>query len=209
MFNPPQFQENRLQILQDILSRAGLMTLVTLGIDGPEANHLPMLLDPAEGDKGTLYGHLSRANPLWRSPGGPALAIALGPDAYITPSWYKTKQTTGRVVPTWNYVAVHASGPLSFFDDTPSLLTVVRKLTERHEAGRPSPWALDEAPEDYRQAQLKGIVGFKMTIVQLQGKWKMSQNRSAEDQKSVLEGLQSEGRTDMAEILVNFRQDTL
>ena len=124
-----------------------------------------------------------------------------GPDAYVTPSWYATKRATGKVVPTWNYVAIHASGPISFFDDPDRLLDVVTRLTEREESRRAAPWAVSDAPADFVQGMLNGIIGFALPIARLQGKWKMSQNRPAEDQAGVVAGLQADGRPDVAALV--------
>ena len=195
MYNPPQFKEERVPVLHEAIRRAGLATLVTVGADGLHASHVPMLLKPEPAPFGTLLGHISKANEQWRHVGndGQALAIFLGPDAYISPSWYATKQQTGKVVPTWNYVAIHASGPVRFFDDPESLLALVSALTDRHEGELPKPWAVTDAPEEFIRAQLKGIVGFALTITHLEGKWKMSQNRPIEDRAGVVEGLTQAG----------------
>jgi transcriptional regulator len=129
-----------------------------------------------------LYGHLSRANPQWKLPPlGEAMATFMGPDAYVTPSWYATKRETQKVVPTWNYIAVHAYGPVEFFEDADRLLEVVTRLTNLHEQSRAKPWAVSDAPETFIKAQLRGIVGMRLPISRIEGKWKMSQNRSAED----------------------------
>ena len=117
----------------------------------------------------------------------------MGPDAYITPSWYETKRETGKVVPTWNYVAVHAYGPVEFFDDAARLLAVVTRLTDLHEGERPTPWAVSDAPVDFIQAQLRGIVGLRMPITRLEGKRKMSQNRSAEDRHAAATSVAAAG----------------
>jgi transcriptional regulator len=141
-----------------------------------------------------LYGHLARANPQGREPAsGAALAIFSGPDAYVTPSWYATKRETGRVVPTWNYVAVHAYGTAEFFDEADRLLAVVTRLTERHEGARPAPWAVGDAPAEFVAGQLRGIVGLRLPIARLVGKRKMSQNRSAADRAGVAAGLSAGG----------------
>ena len=171
------------------------MTLVTVGRDGPTASHVPMLLDAAPAPYGALRGHVARANPQWKdlAAGQPALAIFLGPDAYISPSWYATKKQTGKVVPTWNYVAIHAAGPVTFFDDADKLLALVTELTKRHEGPRREPWAVTDAPADYIQSMLRAIVGFELRIEKLEGKWKMSQNRPAEDRPGVVAGLCEEG----------------
>ncbi|WP_245651335.1 FMN-binding negative transcriptional regulator [Paramagnetospirillum marisnigri] len=124
-----------------------------------------------------------------------------GPDAYVSPSWYATKAETGKVVPTWNYVAVHASGPVTVFDDADRLRAVVAGLTARHERGRSPPWAVEDAPADFIAAQLGGIVGFEMTIARLEGKWKLSQNRNIADRQGVAEGLRRDGHADMAALV--------
>jgi transcriptional regulator len=136
---------------------------------------------------------LSRGNPQGVEDGAQALAIFLGPDAYVSPSWYPTKRETGKVVPTWNYVAVHAYGQLRTFDDPERLLDLVTRLTARHEGPRTQPWAVADAPADFIQSQLKGIVGLELPIERLEGKWKMSQNRPAQDCAGVVDGLDREG----------------
>jgi transcriptional regulator len=128
-----------------------------------------------------------------RGAGRPRARDLLGPDAYITPAWYATKQETGKVVPTWNYVAIHVYGPLRFFDDANRLLAHVTKLTKSQEARRAAPWAVTDAPGDYIRGQLKRIIGFEISIARLEGKWKMSQNRPAQDRVGVVEGLVREG----------------
>ncbi len=195
MYVPPAFAEDRLPVLHDTIRQARLATLVTLGGDGLEASHLPLLLDADSGPYGTLIGHFSRANPQWRrlSPEVPALVIFTGPDAYVTPSWYETKKQTGKVVPTWNYVTVHAYGSLELFDDPDSLRDVVSRLTDAHEAGSRDAWAVSDAPEEFLQGLLKGIVGFRLPITRIEGKWKLSQNRPAGDRAGVIEGLRSDG----------------
>ncbi|HLI13113.1 MAG TPA: FMN-binding negative transcriptional regulator [Alphaproteobacteria bacterium] len=195
MYLPPLFKEDRVPVMHDVIRQSRVATLVTFGAEGLEASHVPMLLDPEPAPYGTLHGHLSLANPQWQRAAGDvqALAIFLGPDAYVTPAWYATKRKTGKVVPTWNYVAIHTYGKLEFFDDSDRLLALVTRLTERHESGRGEPWAVDDAPPDFIRAQLKGIVGFTLPIARLEGKWKMSQNRPAEDRAGVVEGLRREG----------------
>jgi transcriptional regulator len=196
MYVPPHFSEDRVPILHEAMREIALATLVTLGPDGLIASHIPMVVDPEPAPYGTLYGHLARGNPQTRgvTPDVQALAIFLGPQAYITPSWYPTKQQTEKVVPTWNYLTVHAYGPIRFFDDPARLLAHVTRLTQIHEAPRSEPWAVSDAPADFIRAQLKGIIGFEVPITRLEGKWKMSQNRPAEDRTGVVEGLMREGR---------------
>jgi transcriptional regulator len=162
-----------------------------------------MLLDAEPQPYGTLIGHVSRANPQWRDFDGgvQALAIFLGPDAYVSPSWYATKRQTGKVVPTWNYVAIHAYGRLRAFHEPDRLLDLVTRLTDRQEAGRAQRWMVTDAPADYLKAQLKGIAGLELRIERLEGKWKMSQNRPAEDATGAVEGLRSEGATEVARLV--------
>lgn len=145
-----------------------------------------------------LHGHVARANRQWSVPvTGEAMAIFMGPDAYVTPAWYATKAETGKVVPTWNYEAVHLYGPVEFFTDADRLLESVTRLTRLHEAEREDPWAVTDAPARFVQSQLKGIVGLRMPVTRIDAKRKMSQNRSPQDRSGVAEGLaQSDRATD-------------
>jgi len=195
MYNPPHFREQRIEVLQQLIREHSLAALITLGPEGLIANHVPLILDPDSGPLGTLRGHLSRMNPQWRDslPEVPALAIFQGPSAYITPSWYPSKEVTGKVVPTYNYVVVHAHGPLETYEDAQLLERNVRALTELHEAAFASRWSVDDAPADFIQSQLKGIVGIAIPIARLEGKWKVSQNRVPADRQGVVEGLRAAG----------------
>jgi transcriptional regulator len=195
MYVPPKFREHRIAVLHDAIRAAGLGLLVTCGTDGLEATHVPMLLAPEPAPCGVLMGHIARANPQWRrvTQGADALAVFRGPDAYVSPSWYATKRQTGAVVPTWNYVSVHASGTLNFFDDRAALRGLIDRLTAAHEAAMPQPWSVDDAPAPYVAAMLDAIVGFTLTIARIEGAWKLSQNKSAEDKAGVAAGLASSG----------------
>lgn len=195
MYMPPAFNDQDRDSLHATIRAARLANLVTATSEGPQVTPLPLLLDPDEGEHGTLYGHLARGNPQWRMPVlGEAVAVFMGPDAYITPSWYETKRDTGKVVPTWNYVTVHAHGPAEFFDDAERLLAAVTRLTRLHEGERASPWEVSDAPADYIAAQLRGIVGLRMPITRIEGKRKMSQNRSEADRRGVAAGLAASSR---------------
>jgi transcriptional regulator len=195
MYTPPAFREGERESLRATIRAARLANFITATADGPLATPLPLFLDESEGEHGVIYGHLARANPQWQAPPmGDALAIFMGPDAYVTPQWYATKRETGKVVPTWNYVTVHASGPVEFFDDPARLLEAVRRLTDLHESGRSTPWRVADAPRDFVEAQLRGIVGLRMKIVRLEGKRKMSQNRNAADRAGVAAGLAASER---------------
>ena len=194
MYNPPLFREDRPEILHAILREARLAILVSAGADGvPEATHVPLQFVADEGPHGTLYGHLAKANPHWRglAAAGRARAIFMGPEAYVSPSFYASKREHGKVVPTWNYVAVHAIGPVEVFEDAARLHALVDRLTNHHEAPRAKPWAVDDAPETFIASQLKGIVGLRLEIETLIGKRKLSQNRPEQDQHGVIEGLGS------------------
>lgn len=190
MYTPPAFRIEDLPAIHAAIRSARIATLVTATADGPTGTPLPMLLAADEGEHGVLYGHLARANPQWTSPAiGPALAIFMGPDAYVSPSAYATKRETGKVVPTWNYLTVHATGPVAFFEDTDRLLDVVTRLTRHHESARAEPWEVADAPAPFIASQLKGIVGVRLEIARLEGKLKMSQNRPAADRAGVAEML--------------------
>ncbi len=174
---------------------APFANLVTMGSEGLDATPLPLMLDPSDGPQGSLIGHIARANPQWRTTdtAQEALVIFSGPDSYISPSYYETKRLTGKVVPTWNYVTVHARGRISFTQEPAALLDLVRRLTDRHEGERAAPWAVSDAPADFIQSQLRAIVGVRVEITALTGKWKMSQNRSPVDRAGVVAGLRAEG----------------
>jgi transcriptional regulator len=191
MYLPRAFVDEDLSRLQGVIQHSRLATLVTWGALGLQASHVPLLLDPAQGANGTLYGHLAKANPQCAelASGAEALLIFMGEDAYVSPSFYPSKAEHGKVVPTWNYVAVHAYGQPEVFTDPQRLLQVVEGLTGRHEAGRQQPWQVADAPGDYIDGMLKAIVGFALPIQRLEGKRKLSQNRSAEDIAGVREGL--------------------
>ncbi|MGL5167784.1 MAG: FMN-binding negative transcriptional regulator [Afipia sp.] len=200
MYVPPAFREDDPSMLRQVMREARLSTLVTATPEGLIATPLPLILDASEGEHGVLYGHLAKANPQWKLPvTGEALAIFQGPDAYVTPSWYAAKREHGKVVPTWNYVAVHAYGHVEFFDDEDRLREAVTRLTNLYEHPRAQPWAVTDAPESFIKSQLKGIVGLRLPISRLEGKRKVSQNRSADDREGVAEGLMSSDRmTDRA-----------
>lgn len=210
MYLPKHFEETRVPVLHDLIRTYPLAALVTLTSDGLDANHIPFEIDPEPAPFGTLRGHIARGNSLWRdvATGAQAVAIFQGPDAYISPSWYPSKKDTGKVVPTWNYVVVHAHGPLHFIDDTVWLRQFVDRLTNRYEAERSEPWKITDAPDDYIDKMLDAIVGVEMPIARLTGKWKVSQNRPPEDRQGVVEGLlheKNEPAAAMAELVRRVR----
>ena len=191
MYVPRAFAEHDTADLHLQMQASPLPVLITHGSQGLIASHVPLLLDPDEGPYGTLYGHLARANPHWQAlaEGGEALVIFAGEQAYISPSFYPSKAEHGKAVPTWNYLAVHAYGQPGVFDDHDRLLALVSRLSSKHEANRPEPWAVSDAPSEYIDSMLKAIVGFSVPISRLIGKRKLSQNRSTADQLGVRDGL--------------------
>jgi transcriptional regulator len=209
MYTPKAFEVTDLPLLHAAMRASDLATLVTTTTHGLVATHLPLLLDETRGEYGMLTGHISRANLQWRETdtAAEALIIFLGLDTYVTPNWYPVKQETGRVVPTWNYAAIHAYGRITFIEDPEWLRTMVTDLTTRHEASFPAPWKVSDAPDVFIDAQLKAIVGFEFQIVRLEGKQKFNQNRSAEDRAGVIKGLRGlhdERKTQVAELMENI-----
>ncbi len=191
MYTPRAFALDDLPEIQQLIQHTRLAQLVSVGEHGLQASHLPLLLNPDEGANGTLYGHMAKANPQWRDlqNGAEALVIFAGADAYVSPAFYPAKAEHGKVVPTWNYLAVHAYGKAEVFTNAERLLAVVSALTDRHEGGRQQPWAVSDAPADYIDGMLKAIVGFALPIERLIGKRKLSQNRSEADINGVRNGL--------------------
>lgn len=191
MYTPSYFKDEDFASLHGQIEATRLATLVTFDETGLQASHIPLLLEPTQGPQGTLYGHLAKANPQWKAleTGAEALLIFQGADAYISPSFYAAKAEHGKVVPTWNYLAVHAYGRADVFTDPERLLRIVTGLTDKHEAGRAEPWAVSDAPADYIEKMLNGIVGFAIPIERLEGKRKLNQNRSAADIAGVSKGL--------------------
>lgn len=197
MYTPPAFRDEDLASIHATMRASRLANLVTATAEGPLATPLPLFLDTSEGEHGVIYGHLAKANPQWRIPPiGDGLAIFMGIDAYVSPSWYATKRETGKVVPTWNYAAVQAHGPVEFFEDAERLLDVVTRLTSLYEQPRAMPWAVSDTPSDFLASQLRGIVGVRMPILRLEGKRKMSQNRNDADRLGVIAGLSESVRAE-------------
>ena len=204
MYVPAHFNEDRLDVLHGLIRATGLATLVSMTADGLIASHAPLMLDPDPAPYGTLIGHLAKANPHARAAdaGVQTLVIFQGADGYITPSYYAAKREHGKEVPTWNYAAVHAYGTLEAFDDPDRLLGVVTRLTQMNESPRAQPWAVGDAPGDFVQGMLRGIVGIALPITRLEGKVKMSQNRPATDISGVVEGLRQDGLNELADAVL-------
>jgi transcriptional regulator len=196
MYLPVHFKEDRIPVLHDLIRAHPLATLVTLDDSGLVANHIPMKIDAEAGQLGTLRCHVARANPVWRSHRSEveAMVVFQGVQGYISPAYYPSKAATGKVVPTWNYVTVHAHGPLRAIEDVAWLRRFVEQLTDRHEADRTRatgepPWKVSDAPAAFVDSQLKAIVGIEIPISRIEGKWKASQNRLPEDRAGVVDGL--------------------
>ena len=189
MYLPRAFREEDLSTLQAFMQQYSFATLITQHDGVPFASHLPVLLRPHDGPYGMLVGHMARANPQWRdfTVGQDALVIFHGPHVYVSPSWYGVHPS----VPTWNYAVVHAYGRPQVIDDNAVLYEVLQELVRTFEAPSPKPWAFD-LPDEYLQSMMQGIVGFTMPITRLEGKYKLSQNRSLEDQRRVAAALQAQ-----------------
>ena len=203
MYTPATFREERLDVLHGLIDAHPLGALVRHGKDGLCADHLPFEIAAPTPDApfGILRAHVARANPVWRAAGADCMVIFQGPHAYITPAWYAEKQRSGKEVPTFNYAVVHAHGPLRAIDDAAWLLGLVERLTARHEAGLAAPWQVSDAPAGYIDKLLKAIVGIEIPLTRLEGKWKLGQNRSMQDQASMAQGLALDARPGAARAL--------
>jgi transcriptional regulator len=191
MYLPAHFEESRPEVLHELMRSHPLGLLVTQDANGLQANAIPFMLEPERGPLGTLVAHVARANPLWREARTDveSMVVFQGPQAYISPAWYPTKQETGKVVPTWNYVMVEARGRLRVIDDAAWVHQLVSRLTERHEATQAAPWKVSDAPADYIASMQRAIVGIEIELSALQGKWKVSQNRNTAERGGVVAAL--------------------
>ena len=205
MYRPPAFREDRLDVLHAFIRAHPLGMLVSAGAGGLMANPIPFLVDPAATEKGLLRAHLAKANDQLAAlrQGAEVMVLFQGPDAYVTPSWYASKREHGKVVPTWNYATVHAWGTPRVIDDETWLRGQICDLTLSQETGREHPWRVEDAPEAFLAGQIKGIVGLEIPIARIDGKWKVSQNRSAADRQGVIDGLRQEApeKGDMADLV--------
>ena len=193
MYAPSHFDESRLDVLHQLITAHPLGTLVTHDADGLCADHIPFEIAAPTPNApfGTLRAHVARSNPLWQhdADDGHALVVFQGAQAYISPAWYEEKTVSGKVVPTFNYAVVHGHGTLRAIHDPDWLLALLERLTARHEAPRSAPWKVGDAPRAYIDNMLAAIVGIEIPLARIQGKWKISQNRSAQDQANVAAGL--------------------
>jgi transcriptional regulator len=208
MYIPEHFAAEP-EALEELLANLGAADLITVTEQGMLATFLPLLYDASAGEHGALLGHVARNNDQWRRPAlGEAMVVAHGVDGYVSPSYYATKAEHGRVVPTWNYFTAHVYGSFIVHDDPAWVADLVRRLTERHEAGREHPWSMDDAPVPYMQGQLRAIVGVELRISRIEAKAKLSQNRPAADIDGVVSGFEHDGRDDVAEAVRAARPES-
>ncbi len=205
MYNPSHFEETRLDVMHALVRSHPLATLVVMSQDGLLANHIPLYLRP-EGSLGTLVGHIARANPVWTQmdPGVEALAVFQGPQHYISPGWYATKKEHGKVVPTWNYAVVHGKGAMRFHHEADWIRQLLLDLTAQQESAMPSPWSVGDAPRDYTDSMLRALVGIEIPLKSLQGKWKVSQNQPAVNQRSLVAALEAAQRDEDAQAMARL-----
>ena len=200
MYQPSHFLQTDRDRIAALVAAHPLATLVTREDDDSLcADPVPLLWEPG-GEHGVLRGHVARANPLWRRSARPVLAVFNGPQAYVSPSWYPTKQAHGKVVPTWNYAVVHVHARLRAVEDETWLRGLLQRLTDAHEAHRPQPWRVEDAPPDFTGSLLRAIVGLELEVLRVEAKWKLSQNRSAEDRQGVVDGLRQEPTGDAQDL---------
>ena len=193
MYNPPHFRIDDRTVAGEFIDRHGFAVLVSDDNGAPTASHLPLLLDRDVGPRGRLVGHMARPNPQWKTlrPDREVLAIFAGPHAYISPSWY----TVSPAVPTWNYATVHAYGLPKLIEDEAAVRALLRRTVDKYEGGRPRPWTMD-LPEDYLRNMMRGIVAFELQLTRVETKFKLNQNRSAEDRAAVIAALRESGGAD-------------
>jgi transcriptional regulator len=201
MYQPDHFRAHDLPQMRALMHARPFATLISAGSAGLQATHLPTVLRDDE-PNGVIECHLARANPHWKdlAEGNEALLIFHGPEGYITPNWYPSKAAHGKVVPTWNYAVVHATGRPEVMKEKAWLLRHVGELTAQQERTEAKPWALSDAPDSYIEVMLRGIVGFRFAITRLEGKWKMSQNREVKDREGVVQGLSMRAAADDLEM---------
>jgi len=195
LYVPEHFRETRIEVLRALIARYPLGTLVAVTSEGITANHIPMQLLPAADGPALLRGHIARANPLWRllQNDAPVLAVFIGPDHYVSPTWYPSNREHGKAVPTWNYATVHIRGQIRFIEDGGWLRSLVESLTDEHERGIPNRWRISDAPPDFIDGMVRAIIGFEIRVSAIEGKVKASQNRSAADRTGVAEALLAAG----------------
>ena len=203
MYTPKQFHESDIQTMHELMRAQPLATVITCTADGLTANHIPFYLRD-NGDKGILQAHVARSNPIWTDfvAGERVLVVFQDVDAYISPSWYASKADDHKVVPTWNYGAVHVHGVLRVVDDAAWIRAQMDALTAQQEAGFAQPWAVADAPSDYIDPMIaRALIGLEIVIERLDGKWKVSQNQSERNRAGVVAGLEANEQVEMARLV--------
>lgn len=211
MHIPRTFKQTDSDTLKDLIVKYPLATLISYSDAGLEANHIPFIFDNSQGVD-VLQGHVAKANAVWKTLNDNAdvLLVFSGPNGYISPNHYPTKQKTGRAVPTWNYIAVHVKGSMQCIHDDTWILNHITKLSDQHEVGQPNPWSINDAPPEYIQRMLPAIVGLELEIVSITGQWKVSQNQPHENQVGVVSGLVAQGgfeSLEMADLVNQYIKD--
>jgi transcriptional regulator len=197
MYIPKRFLKDDIDKLKGMMVNHSFATLITHNESGVEANHIPLILNKL-GQKDVLQGHIAKANPLWKNikDKSEVLIIFNGPNCYISPNYYPTKQENGKVVPTWNYISVHVKGIVSFLHDDQWILKMLNDLTNQYEANQPVPWSVSDAPQAYIDKMLSAIVGLEIDILSITGKWKVSQDKTEENKQGIIRGLSQEINSD-------------
>ncbi len=207
MYVVQHFAQKSVPVMHAYLAENPFAALVVSTAKGPTADHIPLEFDAGSGSEGRLLGHVARSNPLWREfESGPALAVFSAHHAYVSPDWYLSRSVDPRVVPTWNYAAVHVSGTLRFFHDADRIKELLARMTARFESARPTPWRMTDAPAEHIDRLVAAVVGLELQIDSMVGKWKLSQNRPREDRDGVMAGLSREGGADgaaLADLMAN------
>jgi transcriptional regulator len=199
MYVVQHFAQKSVPVMCAYLAENPFAALVVNTPNGPTVDHIPLEFDAGSGSEGRLLGHIARSNPLWREfESGPGLAVFSAHHAYVSPDWYVSRAADPRVVPTWNYAAVHVSGTLRFFHDADRIQELLARMTDRFESSRSTPWRIADAPAEHIGRLVGAVVGLELQIDSMIGKWKMSQNRPPEDREGVMAGLRREGGADGA-----------
>ncbi len=189
MYVPKTFEQPNLTACHGLIEANSFGTLVSVSGGVPVATHIPFVLERERGANGTLVGHMARANPQCDLLNAEALAVFQGPHAYVSPSWYEAAPA----VPTWNYMAVHAYGTPEIIDDPGHARQALARLVDVHESSHSALWTLGSLPDEFVEEMIRGIIAFEIPVARLEGKWKLSQNRSAADRNGVIEGLRAQG----------------
>lgn len=208
MYLPAHFEVTDKNVLHDVIANHPLGTWVVSNGNDLLINHIPFLLDESKGTHGVLIGHVARANPVWTQldENTKSAVVFQAEQGYVSPNWYASKRSDGRVVPTWNYSVVHVHGTAKTIEDKDSLLQIVSALTDQHEANQTKPWRVSDAPADYVDKLLGSIVGIEIRIDSITGKFKLSQNRSADDREGVIAGLQDSNESEALDLVRRMLQ---